>query len=472
MMNSQWQNNNRIIERILVQGNLVLKTPARFGNGDSDGLIDMPLLLDSLERRGLLTGASLAGALRAYLRERELGYTAKDDPDALYALLFGGLQQKNEGAQSPLIVYDALSTQPATTELRDGVAIDAKTRTAEDKKKFDLELLEADTVFPLRLELLVTEDNRERLLQGLAIALQGLEKGEIALGARKRRGFGQCKVDHWLIYRYDLRQPDGLIAWLNSDESEKWQCQNLGLPVEQLELDKRRVFELEAAFALDGSLLIRSGIGQANEPDTVHLRSKRGGELKPILSGTSLAGALRARALRIVNTLKGESESGWEWVENLFGVRAKNNADKRELKASRLLVRESEIVNPLDLVQSRIKIDRFTGGVYPGALFNEQPVFGKLNQDTLVKVKLELRQPTPSEIGLLLLLLKDLWTGDLPLGGESSVGRGRLRGIRATLKLAAQTWELEQVDERIEVRAGDKHALESYVTDFASEVKA
>lgn len=471
-MDCQWQNSNKISERILVKGNLVLETPARFGNGDSDGLIDMPLLLDSLERRGLLTGASLAGALRSYLRERELGYEEKDNPDALYALLFGGLQQQNEGAQSPLIVYDALSTQPATTELRDGVAIDPKTRTAEDKKKFDLELLEAGTVFPLRLELLVTEDNRDRLLQGLAIALQGLEKGEIAMGARKRRGFGQCKVKDWTIYRYDLRQPAGLVAWLNGDTSGKWQCQNFGLPAEQLELDERYVFELDATFALDGSLLIRSGIGQANEPDTVHLRSKRGDKLSPILSGTSLAGVLRGRALRIVNTLKGKSDGGWEWVENIFGIRARGNTDKRDLKASRLIVHETEIVNPLDLVQSRIKIDRFTGGVYPGALFNEQPVFGNLNQDTLVKVKLELRQPTPAKIGLLLLLLKDLWTGDLPLGGESSVGRGRLRGIQATLKLADQTWELEQVDERIEVRTGDKHTLESYVANFASEVKA
>ena len=32
-----------------------------------------------------------------------------------------------------------------------------------------------------------------------------------------------------------------------------------------------------------------------------------------------------------------------------------------------------------------------------------------------------------------MLLLKDLWTSDLPVGGESSIGRGRLKGIQADL---------------------------------------
>ena len=37
----------------------------------------------------------------------------------------------------------------------------------------------------------------------------------------------------------------------------------------------------------------------------------------------------------------------------------------------------------------------------------------------------ESRDEFEAQAGLLLLVLKDLWSGDLPLGGESSVGRGR-----------------------------------------------
>jgi CRISPR/Cas system CSM-associated protein Csm3 (group 7 of RAMP superfamily) len=469
-MNVHWLHNRRIVERIHVEGDLVLETPAHFGGDEGDSLSDMPLFLDPLEGKTLLTGSSLAGALRNYLRERELGYRKEETDNCLATSLFGQLHD-GEGEQSPLIVYDALGGEP-TIELRDGVALDPKTRTAEPKKKYDIELLEAGTTFPIRLELLVTEKKQERLLRGLAIALQGLEQGEIRLGARKRRGLGQCRVDQWRVRRYDLRTAQGLIGWLEDDQALKEAGANIAslLRVPEIELcDARRLFAIEALFHLDGSLLIRSGSGQANDPDAVHLRSKRSDQEEPvpILSGTSLAGALRARALRIANTL---GKDGKTITDKIFGYRRKESDPPREpLKASRLWVDETVIQNPLELVQSRVKIDRFTGGSYPGALFNEQPVFGQLNGESLVRINLELQQPSRAEAGLLLLLLKDLWTGDLPLGGEISVGRGRLRGERAEVRYNEQTWRLVQKDDKLIVEQGDKENLEDFVKAFHQE---
>ncbi len=134
---------------------------------------------------------------------------------------------------------------------------------------------------------------------------------------------------------------------------------------------------------------------------------------------------------------------------------------------------ETVIQQPVtpELVQSRIKIDRFTGGAYPTALFSEQPVFAK--DDTELTLYLELLSPKDYEIGLLLLLLKDLWTGDLPLGGEISVGRGRLRGRSATLswKRAEKTeeWRIERAgddpnDSRLKI-IGDQARLEAFVSE-------
>ena len=115
------------------------------------------------------------------------------------------------------------------------------------------------------------------------------------------------------------------------------------------------------------------------------------------------------------------------------------------MSASRVMAEERLIENPnFDYIQNRVKIDRFTGGAYDTALFTEQPVFA--NDDTLITVNLELRLPAANDddkyklmidaqAGLLMLVLKDLWTEDLPLGGESSVGRGRLRGNTACVEL-------------------------------------
>jgi CRISPR/Cas system CSM-associated protein Csm3 (group 7 of RAMP superfamily) len=487
-MSESWRKSREIIERIVVEGDLVLLTPTSLGNGDSDGLTDMSLLLDEYEGKALLTGTSTAGALRNYLRECLLNFGASEESqykdgkgnrlkvkdangnivkDAngksinislpIVTQLFGSLEDE-DGAQSLLIIDDALSNAKPTTELRDGVRINYATRTAEDKAKFDLELLEAGTTFKLRFELLISEgQNRNDLVSAFATALQGFENSEIFLGARKRRGYGECKISKWRVKPFELIANDkkGLIDWLRNGAkpladlaiAEKDSIE-LALSFSPIQ-DRREYFEMTACFALDGSMLIRSGsrlqgVRDKGQPDAVHLRSNRNGNSKAIVSGTSLAGVLRHRAVKICNTIS--NGNGEKFVEKMFGVDMKNNT--KETFASRLEVRETEIDESKtnSLVQTRVKIDRFTGGAYEGALFDAAPVFAKSNEKA-IELSLKLRsvrltkdeedkekeQRTKAEIGLLLLLLKDLWTSDLAIGGESSIGRGRLKGISANL---------------------------------------
>jgi CRISPR/Cas system CSM-associated protein Csm3 (group 7 of RAMP superfamily) len=459
-MKAQWQNPRGIQERIIVCGTLVLDSPTHLGNGDAEGPLDMPLILDPLENRALLTGASMAGALRNYIR----GYSEDISEDQI-KMLFGDVYE-DESVQSLLIVDDALGAKPEV-ELRDGVAIDPKTRTAEAEKKFDIELLTVGTEFDISFELQVLKGKREKLLQAFAIALNGLEKSEIHLGKRKHRGFGKCHVSKWSVCRYDMTDSKGLIAWLDNDNSgqhkvEKDIASLIGVEIPMREESTDDTCVLEGTFIVDGSILIRSDYGNVNAPDYVHLTSKYG-KKKPILSGTSLAGALRARALRISNTL---GKDGIKIVDNMFGNRRYKGEKKKELTASRLWVEEAQINDPLDLVLTRVKIDRFTGGSFPAALFNEQPIFGRLNGKTTIEIQISLEKASESDVGLLLLLLKDLWTGDLPLGGESSVGRGRLRGMSATLTYKGCPWELTQLDDGTLRVEGDRNRLETFVSAF------
>jgi len=408
-----------------------------------------------------MTGTSIAGALRSYVR----GYS--EEMKGIAADLFGDVNvDQMESIQSLLIVDDALGQEPKV-ELRDGVAIKPLTRTAEDKKKFDMELLISGTEFELSFELLLPKNKENELLQSLAIALQGLEKGEIRIGKRKRRGFGRCHISQWTICRYNMANPKGLIAWLDKDLTGQQKGRDiaslLGVTVLWQETSQKRTCTLEGTFALNGSLLIRSNFGDANAPDFVHLHSMRDKNDVPILSGTSLAGALRARALRIANTL---GKDGLEVTDSIFGNRRYEDGGKKELTASRLFVEESVIQNPLSLVYSRVKIDRFTGGSYPAALFSEQPVFGKLTGETMLTIQLKLEKACEKDIGLLLLLLKDLWTGDLPLGGECSVGRGRLNGRSARLNFECHSWIFSQDGDGPLQLEGDTYRLEEFVRAF------
>lgn len=492
-----------IIKRIIVRGTLILDTPTCLGSGDADSPTDLPLLRDSISDRALLTGSSIAGALRNYLRDREHGYMANEQTHDLATLLFGGMRSDDDGNQSPLIIDDAISTKPIEAELRDGVKINSVTGTAADKAKYDLELLQAGTEFPLCLELLIErEANEADLLKGLAIALSGLEKGEISLGMKKRRGFGRCHVKQWQVWNFNLEEKSDRTSWLSFEHwhtgllpnyttypSIKEAFEKVGIQLDVRGEDKRDRFLLYAELKLVGSLLIRSGQDSTGRtPDVVHLKSNRNNELKPVLSGTSLAGVLRHRAERIVNTLHEiNPHITQEIVNDIFGfVKSQkeskqpesNEAKKKpDAKASRLVVHEKVIEKATDLVQNRIAIDRFTGGAYHGALFDEQPIFG--GDETLVTVELELRNPEKYEIGLLLLLLKDLWTQDLPVGGESSIGRGRLQGKNSTLTWhqwdeeknlqQKEIWTIEQPDSKqtLTFSGSDKQKLEDFVSEFA-----
>lgn len=455
-----------IRQRWLIEGTLTLVTPTHLSNGDAAYDVDMPLLLDPLEKRPLLTGSSLAGALRNYLNESLKGYIQVSETEEILEkdgspaqLLFGAFRRDDEGEQSPLIVHDALGTSPAghPFELRDGVRIDPKTRTAADKAKFDLQLLAAGTSFAIAFELIITKEMLDKkhlanMKHALAVALNGLQNKHIHLGGRKNRGYGECEVTGWRLRQYDLTQTVDLKAWLTygrkwADDDPKWASGNdiVQLLDETLEKeDFRDLFQISANFAIDGSVLIRAGFETDFGPDMAHLESRRGQQMVPILSGTSIAGVVRSQALRIAHTISGDEEKATDFVRSLFGYMPTEGEEEASSRAaSRVLVKETEIVGDYKrLVQSRVAIDRFTGGALESALFTEQPVFGGETELTL-----QVKRASDAEKGLFLLVLKDLWTGMAAVGGEASVGRGRLKGLDATITDGITTWRLGQPDQ-------------------------
>lgn len=90
-----------------------------------------------------------------------------------------------------------------------------------------------------------------------------------------------------------------------------------------------------------------------------------------------------------------------------------------------------EKLEPIE--QTRNRIDRFTGGTIDGALFTVIAVWQKAADEPSIELKFGVKQCAEDEAGLMLCLLKDLWLGKLPLGGEKGVGRGVLQGLRAEI---------------------------------------
>ena len=237
-------------------------------------------------------------------------------------------------------------------------------------------------------------------------------------------------------------------------------------PRNHCQLTNAAIFALRRTSQLRTSLLIRSSSEDPKEtdkvPDTTHLHSNG----RPVIPGTSFAGAFRHRAALIANALnwgkqdkdedrvcdmfgpvhkQKRSESDQEPEENTQNVHnEERQASKQtELWASRVTI-EERLVKRVELQwQDRVAIDRFTGGSLRSALFNEKPAYplslkelkekGKKQDRPNIRLRLTLEEPEKAEIGLLLLTLRDFWYGHAALGGETSNGRGTLQGITAKL---------------------------------------
>lgn len=448
--------------RWVIRGTLTLETALHLG-GDVGEHVDMPVLRDARDGKPLLPGTTLAGALRSALADRLLGYgepeMVRDQNDCLrlrpkaepIVALFGGSRGDDDGSQSPLIVFDAVGEIPPGygVEIRDGVAISPETGIAEDHKKYDYEVLPAKTTFPVRVDLLLpapaskdgaTPADEKSLLEALAAALDAFAHGQNAFGAKRSRGLGRVSTV-WAARRFDLGSPQGWLEWLLWDHEQPFAAntgqscirdvleQAAPKALRSLELpgDGRKRVVLDVDLMVAHDILVRSPGTDPGAPDVSHLHS--GGVA--ILPGTSLAGVMRAQALRIAKLVRAGQDDAEHWVDRLFGARFEGQRPSGKLKprTSRLRVGETSFEGNLPQRQTRVAIDRFTQGVVDAALFDEQTEVGGR-----ATVRLELWNPEEGELGLALLVLKDLLDGSLPVGGASSVGRGVLRG------LATITW--------------------------------
>ncbi len=361
-----------------------------------------------------------------------------------------------QGAQRALDPFDARGEQ-AVAEIRDGVSIDSDWGTARRGAKYDLELWPPGTRFPIRLDLAIAKeesssDREARLLALLTLALEGFGSSAIRLGGRGRRGMGRCRLESPRAARFDLDSSKGWKAWLATWREEPdlsatmasgesiaetiGQAWPSGRSQFAAELKGRRTtatreLRIDIPLRFSGGILIRApgasegGSGEvAKGADVRHLRSGRA----PVLSGTSVAGALRQRALRIARFVRAQQGDARVWIEELFGTPPRERGQERQdLRASRLTVEEVPLSEATDLQVTRIKLDRFTQAPVAGHLIQEEPAYGA---SATLQLRLRLpndRRQADALCGLLLLGVKDLLLGDVPLGGTTGIGRGSVR---------------------------------------------
>lgn len=408
--------------RIILKAKLYLQSPMLIGNGKAD-FCDRDVLLDA-DGRAFIPATSFLGVISR-------------DFEAVYAQKYLGktTDAHNQPLNQSYLICDDLfpMEQISICSIRDGIRINKATGLVEDGAKFDFQVVEPGLCFALNMEFVVQNEQRyDEARQILENCLAILSK-PLYIGGKTSSGFGSLIARETEVYRYDFDTPADLARYLLRKPNKN--IVDTFIPVDA----SKPEFWISADFRIPQSLIVRSYPKDAFGSDAAHIQSTDG----PILPGTSLRGALRARAERILNILWREDEADIEdFVASIFGYAS--TGDKHFSIPSSLRVDERVITDVGSEVQNRICIDRLTGGTIDGAKFDSMPVFPKNIQGANIKgLHFSLADPLPSQKGMLLLLLKDLYTGDLPVGGEKSIGRGILEGVYATVQDESSKYSFE-----------------------------
>lgn len=407
---------NKIVGIIVAKLDLVNISPVMLGNGEEEES-DKDFICTP-QGKPYIPGSSIKGKIKRLLKERYLG-------NGQFDLVFGSVNN-----QSHLIFDDATLTSNYNFAIRDGVKIDHQSNLAEDKGKFDYQVLEPDATFSLNLELKIRESFDYNICKSILGATLELIHQGIVLGGGEKSGMGHFEATNLRSRNFDFRSEN---TSCQKDRDDWFKYIEAEVPhsllediTEYLSLSSKKTYGLRitSTFSLQSTLLTGSYAFKADEPDKVQLRLKNGNY---ILSGSSIRGALRHRAVRVLNTL---GKNG-DLVPDLFG-----DVDKetKVAKKSRLMVHEINFKEEVsEIKQTRIKIDRFTGGTMDTALQEAQAVTKKSN--STFNMVFEVKNHTPKDLELLLYLLKDLMSEDLAIGGDKNVGRGRLKGIKSQIEV-------------------------------------
>ncbi|GAB4213096.1 MAG: RAMP superfamily CRISPR-associated protein [Synechococcales cyanobacterium] len=454
----------KIKSRWLITGTLVTETPLHVGGIGQDPIVDLSLAVDG-QGNYYIPGTSLAGALRGWMTGTGSNTSEKSEVEQLW-----GFQQANgDGGHASFILVEDAPIKTRFTEIRDGVGIDRISGTAAEGIKFDRAVLPRGTEIPL--ELTIEDPDRHLASSELTLdVLMALEQGEISLGGAKTRGLGRVTLKNCNVIEQDFSSFQGMVKTLRGE----------GDPVEldrKGSVTSRSRMEICIHWQPTGPVMVKAET-EGNAVDTLPLTSRvEGGSLTFVIPGSSLKGSLRSQAERIMRTLLQQEipndpdpkqrflnqTQGLPIIRELFGEAARIQ-EKEQLgylgslkiddcytQSVRLSPQQwQEVItaeesddlrtalNNANLTTTQqafhVAIDRWTGGAADGFLYSTLEPMG-IDWDP-IHLRLDLDRAGEKRLSIvvfLLLLLRDMAQGRIPIGFGANRGLGAIEMTQVDL---------------------------------------
>ena len=431
-------NSASIIGRYTLTGTVKLTSPLIIRAGVSNDILNDTvddIVVTYHDGQPFIPGTSLAGVLRQVLQ----GLV----PDA-ELVLFGSIDDK--GTQSALQIND-IPLEDTNIVVRDGIRIDDVRGVTVDGAKYDFEVIESGATGQLRIDCVIRrchEQQGAKIEKALAALANALQHG-IAIGARTVNGFGRVACKDIALEHYDFTKPDHVKAWLTGKSGA-----SVAIPKQALVADRDLVINMDAY--LEDTVLIKSIFEDAWEDKYVAL----------FVPCTSVKGVLRHQCGRILQALG----SNDELVNTLFGY---SNDDDKDSRKGRVMV--DEIYFDKQFIQEeqpRIRVDCFTGGAMNGALFQDHPVRNTKGDAVTFPLRMTVKNCTDAEAGFVMLLVKDLMTGQVTLGANRTIGYGRVQGKSVTVQYHGESYT---IDSNGKVTSGEAAHLENLVIALQQCIK-
>lgn len=436
-------NEARIIGRYTLTGTLKLVSPllirAGVYNNMSNDTVD-DIVVTYHDGQPFIPGTSLAGVLKALVSD------FKENP-MLVNKLFGDIEQEDSN-QSTLQIND-VPLSNAQIHVRDGIAVHQYLGVTKKGAKYDFEIVDAGAEGDIKIDCIIREHQQSYLtdIKDTLEYIANIIKNGINIGARTLNGLGLVVSENLKLQYYDFYKSDDVIAWLMKQPG-----QNINIPERFMSPETDCIVNMSCHF--EDTLLIKSIFEEAWETQG-----------KLCIPGSSLKGVLRHHSRQILDVLgiKNDME------DDLFGnsVTIDKESHKGKFKVSEIyLDKFSEDAKQVE--QNRIRVDRFTGGVMNGALFQDHPLRNTMNRLLTFPLQLTISKCSREEAGLVLLLVKDLMTGRITVGANRTIGAGRIKGDAVTIKYLNETY---QIDGDGKLVRGECKQLESFIESFISSSK-
>jgi len=389
-------------------------TPLKVGSSKIALHTDMPVNRD-FNNLPFIQGTTIAGILRKEFEEKEaeniFGYEkSKKDGQGSKVIISNALLLDENGK-----VHEGLLNEKSeflsifdNLPVREHTAINAK-GTAKEHSKYDEEIVYKGAMFKFSIE----SENKEYIQK----ILSKLEK--IRVGGKTTNGYGKFEVVNIEYEEMDEKRYENYTASLN----EK-------LNSIEVEFEETDYIVYELTLKPDDTFFIFGSGKPDDDVDMTYVKEKvldyKNKTLNEmaLIPGSSIKGALSHRVAYYYNL----QEENFDLVEydkdtnpaviELFG----SKKDEKSGQKGNVIVEDVYFEAEEEKKFDHVKIDRFTGGAFDGALFNEKTT--TVNE---IKINIYVKKST-GYIELLEKAIKDICEGMLPLGGMVTKGHGMFVG--------------------------------------------